>query len=214
MDLEMAPTAGSTVADKRRRGAVLRSRQPFHLRLPDVTPSRRPRPAPPAPAVSPAGADIRMAAHDPVATARARISKRRYDTGHRHVTGMIDRLRDRRRRLFGRLWIASVVLTALSIVALVVEVIQNVNAPQTTTESVLTAGDSGHKRTAGHRSKARSAQKIVRTGAQILANELPDLTNGESPVQSALYTTDGSERPKGAWLDSSINDEDSDISNR
>src|SRR5258707_10887128 len=38
-------------------------------------------------------------------------------------------MREKRRRLFGRLWVASIALTALSIVALAVELIQGMQSP-------------------------------------------------------------------------------------
>lgn len=165
------------------------------------------------PAVSQAQRAIQPVTHA-VATARARIRKQRYDDGHQHVTNMIDRMRDRRRRLFDRLWIASVVLTALSLVALIVEVIQSLNTHQSTAEIAPATSESAPARPVARRSSHHPPRSVVPAGAQVLANELPEPVSGEYPVQSALYTTDGQLRPKGVWLDGTINDNDTDTADR
>ncbi len=68
-------------------------------------------------------------ARDPIARAQSRLSEKRYQDGHQQVTGLIERMREKRRRLFDRLWIASIALTALSVVALAVELIQGMQSP-------------------------------------------------------------------------------------
>jgi hypothetical protein len=171
-------------------------------------------PAPATPAGAPNKPQTRPPAYDPVANARERISKKRYDDRHQQVTGMIDRMRDKRRKLFGRLWIASVVLTALSIVALAVEVIQGLSFTAATAETVPAAEstESGHK--VVRKAPAQSSQAVVHAEAQSAAYDQTDAAKGENQVKSALYTTDGQGKPKGVWLDGTINDTDSETANR
>ncbi len=132
---------------------------------------------------------------------------------------MIDRMRDKRRKLFGRLWIASVVLTAMSIIALAVEVIQGLSFTAATAESVPAAGDAGSTRTVARKPSARSSRSVVPAEGQIATSDLSDAATDKNPVKSALYTTDGRGKPKGVWLDGTINDStvddtDSDKPNR
>jgi hypothetical protein len=212
MDLELPRPTRQNAADKRRRAAVLRSQTPFLLRLPDVAVPVKPQLSVSTPSVSKSKPASRPTAHNQVASARARISKQRYDDGHQHVTNLIDRMRDRRRRILDRLWIASVVLTALSIVALVVEVIQNLNTAQPAAESAHS--HASPTRPVARRSSPRSPRSVVPAAAQVLANELPEPENGEHPVKSALYTTDRPNRPKGVWLDGTITDNESETASR
>lgn len=210
----MAPLADQNSADKRRRATALRSQPPFHVRVPDVSPPRKPRPASQSAAGLQNKPTMRPTAHDPVAKARARLKKKRYDDGHQHVTTMIDRMRDKRRRLFGRLWIASVVLTAMSIIALAVEVIQGLSFTAATAESIPAAGGAETARAVARKPSARSSRSVVPAEGQIATSELSDASTDKNPVKSALYTTDGRGKPKGVWLDGTINDSDSDTSNR
>jgi hypothetical protein len=214
MDWEMAPPVERNPADKHRRAAALRSLPPFQLSVPDLTPSRKPRPAVSAPASPQSASAGGPTENDPVAAARARVSQRRYDDGHQHVTSLIGRMRDRRRQLFGRLWIASVILTALSIIALVVEVIQNLNAPQATAEAELATVDAKAVRPSTGRLASRSTRNVVPAEAQTLATDLPESVDGEQPVQPAHYTTDRPGKPQGVWLDGTIDDKDSENANR
>lgn len=210
----MAPPDDQNAADKRRRATALRSQPPFQVRLPDLTPPRKPLPAPPAPEVTTSKPQIRPIAHDPVANARARISKKRYDEGHQNVTGLIDRMRDKRRKLFGRLWIASVVLTALSIVALAVEVIQGLSFTAATAESVPANDGAESTHPVARKPAARSSSSVVHAEAQTSGYAQFDAEKGENQVKSALYTTEGAGKPKGVWLDGTINDNDSNTVNR
>src|SRR5262249_50686986 len=111
MPVEQRPTVSPS------RAPTAPSKPRFYLRLPDVLAESKPaataaRPGEPAPV------------RNPVASARAKLSEKRFLDGHRQVTSMIEGLRDRRRRMFSRLWNASIVLTALSVVALAIELIQ------------------------------------------------------------------------------------------
>src|SRR5258708_39126302 len=87
MPLEKRP------AQTHRGAPVALPRRPFHLRLPDVfadqksdaTRGPEPRSTPQAVAL------------DPIA--KTQLSKKRYQDGHQQVTGLIERLREKRRRL-------------------------------------------------------------------------------------------------------------------
>ncbi|MBI3861009.1 MAG: hypothetical protein HY290_03855 [Planctomycetia bacterium] len=194
-------------ADKRRASELL-AQGPFHLRLPDVSPERKPRKS----ARAAAGSERKETGPDPVARAKAQISRKRYDDGQQHVTGMIDRMRDRRRKLFGRLWVVSVVITALSIVALAVELIQDWNFKAA--ESVSAPRDPAPSRPLARKSSTRPRRPVTPAGGKVWTTELSDVPPGENPVKSALYTTEGSGKPKGVWLDGIISDDESDDSNR
>src|SRR5579862_7696723 len=128
MDLEMVSPTQPKIDVQCRRGPAMLARLPLQLQLPDLSPPQNTRPQPVWGAVAatvelpvaesaatPAGEPGRA---DTVAMARTENSQRRYEEGHRQVTRMIDRMRDRRRRWFDRLWFTSVLLTVLSIGAL------------------------------------------------------------------------------------------------
>ena len=107
------------------RGALVAppKKPQFHLRLPDVFVDRhgdrtladgtRRANSPPV--------------HDAVASARAKLSEKRFAEGHQQMAQMIATLRHRRQRFFRGLWSASVLLTALSVVALAVELLQRMD---------------------------------------------------------------------------------------
>ena len=178
------------------------ARRPFHLRLPDVFAADKPT-AIDGPDRKPLQQAI---ADDPVARARARLSERRFQAGQQQVTGLIEGLRDRRRKLFDRLWMASIALTALSIVALAVELIQGTHSPIGTrgAASKVDPADSPDQLT--RKLQAPPAQRVSPAAVREWSNEVPD----DEPVTSALYTTEEGSQPKGVWLDGRITPPDSD----
>src|ERR1700730_15795628 len=116
----------------------------FHLCIPDVSGEETLR----LPGALEKSLRLSPAPRNPIDAARAKLIEKRYREGHQHVTEMIEGLRDRRRRLFKRLWTASVVLTALSVVALAVEVIHKTDVFSSLGDTVQTDGrsviDSSH----------------------------------------------------------------------
>jgi hypothetical protein len=149
--------------------------------------------------------------HDAIGAARAKLSEKRFLEGHRQVTGMIEDLRNRRRRLFKRLWVASIVLTALSVVALAVELVQR-------TEVLKSFGDSAQ--TEDHAApkplqKVHEATPLKTTPAKSGAprewsNQLPE----DGTVESAIYETSQKNRDNGAWLGGTITDNESESPRR
>jgi hypothetical protein len=148
--------------------------------------------------------------YDPTARARAQLSERRYQNGHQQVTGMIERMRVRRRKLLDRLWVGSIALTALSIVALAVELIQGMQSPIATRVASRVGSRPVQKadtsRQVGRKTSAPPAQPVSTAAAREWSNELPE----DQPVKSALYTTEEGPKPKGVWLDGLITNPDSD----
>ena len=202
MPLEKRP------AQIHQRAPVAAPRRPFHLRLPDVLADQKPQ-ATSSPEVRP---PRKAAAYDPTARVKAQLSEKRYQDGHQQVTGLIERLREKRRRLFDRLWIASIALTALSIVALAVELIQGMQSPVPTRIAARGSKRSGAADTNETGKKNDALRHVVRktyesperpvstAAAREWSNEMPD----DQPVKSALYTTDEGPKPKGVWLDGLI----------
>ena len=211
------------------RGApVAVPRRPFHLRLPDVFADQIPRATPSSELRSPRKAS----AYDPTARAKAQLSEKRYQDGHQQVTSLIDRLREKRRRLFDRLWVASIALTALSIVALAVELIQSMQTPvpvrvatvpfkkndtgkndtgkNDTGKNDTGKNDTGKKKDAprqiARKTSTSPGQPVSPVAAREWSNELPD----DQPVKSALYTTEEGPKPKGVWLDGLVANPDPD----
>ena len=187
------------------------SRRPFHLRLPDVFADQKPRAAP-----VPERPPRPVVANDPTAKAHAQLtssqltssqlSEKRYQDGHQQVTGMIDRLRTRRRKLLGRLWVASIALTALSIMALAVELIPGMQSPIATRTAIPKVDKADTPRQLARKTSVPSARPVSPAVAREWSNERPD----DQPVKSALYTTEDGPQRKGAWLDGLITDPDSD----
>jgi hypothetical protein len=208
MPLEKRP------AQTHRGAPVAVPRRPFHLRLPDVFADQKPREA--------AGPELRSprqpAPYDPTARVKAQLSEKRYQDGHQQVTGLIERMREKRRRLFDRLWVASIALTALSIVALAVELIQGMQSPvptrvakrpalnHNTVKSNDTIRQNDAERQVARKTAPLPARPVSPAAARESSNELPD----DQPVKSALYTTEESAKPKGVWLDGLIANPDSD----
>jgi hypothetical protein len=212
MDLEMVTPARPKIDNQRRRGAALLARLPLQLQLPDLSPPQEPRSQPDgvagsitagSPASTPAGESGQA---DSVATARTEISQRRYEDGHRQVTRLIDRMRDRRRRWFDRLWVASIVLTTMSIGALVFELYQNLSEPQSAVETAATHDGARPANLKSRKSAERSGKEVVPANSEDPADEMVETADGEKPVNSAMYTTTESGEPQGAWLTGKIND--------
>jgi len=142
---------------------------------------------------------------DPIDAARAKLSEKRYREGHQHVTDMIEELREKRRRLFKRLWAGSIALTALSVVALAVELIHRAEFLNPLSDTVQTddqPATSPSRRTHGGVAR-RPALKKTPVPRQ-WSNALPT----ETPVQSAVYETTGRAGQEGAWLDGKIAETD------
>jgi hypothetical protein len=175
----------------------------FHLCIPDLSGDERlAAPGPPdKPPHQPAPP------RNPIDAARTKLSEKRYREGHQHVTEMIEGLRDKRRRLFKRLWTASVVLTALSVVALAVELVHRADFLSTLGDTVETNGhstiDSSRR---ARRSADRSATPRKLAAPRQWTNELP----AEPSVQSAVFETTGRAGQEGAWLEGKIADTDID----
>jgi hypothetical protein len=173
----------------------------FHLCIPDVSGDERL----PASGLREKPFDQPAAPRNPIDAARAKLSEKRYRDGHQHVTDMIEGLRDKRRRLFKRLWTASVVLTALSVVALAVELIHNADLFSSLGDTVETNGhsaiDSSHRTRTG---TARNALLKKPPAPRQWSYELP----ADAPVQSAAYETTGRAGQEGAWLAGKITDTD------
>jgi hypothetical protein len=171
----------------------------FHLCIPDVSrdarlPADGSRERPLYPPVAP---------RNPIEAARNKLSEKRYRDGHQHVTDMIEGLRDKRRRLFKRLWAASVVLTALSVVALAVEVIHKADVFNSLGDTVETNGRSASDTPRRTRiGAARNAHLKKPAEPRQWSNELP----AEPSVQSAVYETTGRAGQEGAWLEGKIAD--------
>ena len=204
--LEMGMPVDHRPTDSR-RGAATASKPRFHLRLPDVSATVRPAapsPAEPRPASS---APVR----DAIGAARAKLSEKRFLEGHRQVTGMIEDLRNRRRRVFKRLWAASIVLTALSVVALAVELVQR-------TELLKSYGDAAQ--TEDHSTpqplqKVHEATPLKTTPAKSGAprewsNQLPE----DGTVESAIYETTQQFRDNGVWLKGTITENETESPRR
>jgi hypothetical protein len=197
------------------RGAPLAvPRRPFHLRLPDVMADQKTQAAPDSEVQLPR----QPAPYDPIAKAKAQLSEKRYQDGHQQVTGLIDRLREKRRRLFDRLWIASIALTALSVVALAVELIQSMQSP--VPARVATApfkkndtvkqNDTAKKQDAPRQITNRTSPSPARTVSPVAAREWSNESPDDQPVKSALYTTEEGPKPKGVWLDGLVPNPDPD----
>ena len=142
----------------------------------------------------------------PAQSARARLSEKRYQDGHQQVTGMIERMRERRRKLLGRLWVASIALTAFSIVALAIELIQGIHSPIATRAAISKGAKADASPNLARKTSTSAARPVSPVAAREWSNESPD----DQPVKSALYTTEDGPHSKGAWLDGLITDPDSD----
>lgn len=174
------------------------SRRPFHLRLPDVFADEKPHAAPGPERHPPQQA----AAYDPIAKVRSQLSAKRYRDGHQQVTGLIERLRERRRKLLDRLWVASIALTALSIVALAVELIQEMHSSIATPAAIPGVDQADSQSQLARTTSAPPARPV----SSAAASGSPD----NHPVKSALYTTEEGPEHKGARLDGWITAPDPD----
>ncbi len=188
----------------RRQGApVAASRLQFHLRLPDVSadPKRT------APHTNPMYSANVAPAHDAIAVARAKLSEKRFLDGHKQVTGMIEDLRHRRQRLFRRLWAASVFLTALSVVALGVELVQRTDILNPIGDAVVAEEQKSAEPARSRRETAPLSKPAVKAGApREWSNQLPE----EKSVQSAAYETAGPNDRAAAWLPGTITENEND----
>jgi hypothetical protein len=204
------------IDEQRRRGAAMLARLPLQLQLPDLSLPNKPRPQPvwgvgAVITESPAAGSAPIPAGEPgqaesVAATRTEISQRRYEQGHREVTRMIDRMRDRRRRWFDRLWFTSVLLTVLSIGALVIELYQNLSEPQSAAETAASYDGSRPANLKARQSAKRFGKEVMPVNSEDTTNEMADSAEGEIPVNSAVYTTTEEGQPQGAWLTGTIND--------
>jgi hypothetical protein len=198
MSVEQRSGAGRRVAP------AAAPQPPFHLRIPDVYAEQVPV-APAARTVVPAPP------RDPIVEARAILNEKRILEGHRQVTSLIAGARDQRRKFFGRLWAASILLTALSVVALAVELVQRM-------DFLNSMGDTmqidEQKTTASPRGKPRGApvaEPGPKSGApREWSNQLPAEGPNPGTVQSAGYEAARTGREKAAWLSGTISDNEHD----
>src|SRR5262249_22597793 len=138
-----------------------------------------------------------------ITAARAKLSEKRFLEGHRQVTGLIEDFRNRRRRLFQRLWAASIVLTALSVVALAVELVRHTNL----FKSLGDSAQNGERSSPPPLKKVHEATPLKTTPAKTgvpreWSNQLPE----EGTVESAIYETSQQYRDNGVWLKGTITD--------
>lgn len=206
MDLELALPTAKTAAQPRRSG-LLHADPPFLLHVPDLSPKPEPKPAPAARIDPQKDPERTESTADQASPVRAQIRQKRYDDGQKHVAELIDRLREKRRRFFGRLWIASVVLTALSIVALAVELIQGFSVAARSPESNPAVSERDGSRATARTSPARSRKSSVST-ARAWSNEAPDAAGNAKPIEPAAYKVEGQTQPRAAWLEGTISDGD------
>ncbi len=173
---------------------------PFHLRIPDVLAEQTSAARKPHAAAAPLPRDA-------IAEARAKLSEKRILEGHRQVANLIAGARDRRRRLFGRLWAASILLTALSVVALAVEIIERLDFfnPVGDTVQIDDAKATDHfgstPRTAPPRTTERKA-----AAPREWSNQLPQ----HGSVKSAVYETVAPGTREGARHPGTISEKDTD----
>jgi hypothetical protein len=175
----------------------------FYLQLPDVSAVSRP-------AAATASVPHPAPAHDPIAAARARLSEKRFLEGHRQVTGLIQDFRDRRRRLFQRLWAASIVLTALSVVALAVELAQRTSLFKSFGDSAQLEEPSAPQAL----QKVHEAEPLKITPAKSAPREWSNKLPEDGAVESAIYETSGHYRENGVWLKGTITDNETESPRR
>src|SRR5262245_53483890 len=190
-----------------RRGAGKAPKPRFNLRLPDVS-------AAPVPVVAPAteaGPAPSAPVRDAIGVARAKLSEKRFLEGHRQVTGMIEDLRNRRRRLFKRLWAASILLTALSVVALTVELLQRTDLWKSFGESAQTEDHSAPRPLPKvHEATPLKAIPPKSGAPREWSNQLPE----EGTVESAIFETSQQYRDNGVWLKGTITDNETESQRR
>lgn len=214
-------------AQAHRAATVATPRRPFHLCLPDVFAADKPRatrgpePRPKQPAVandptvrarsqlsnpqlpiSPIrnSAPSTVAQSTTVPSTDSKLSQKRYHDGRQQVTGMLERMRENRRKLFDRLWVASIAVTALSVVVLAVEIIQGIQSPVAARVEHPTLKKTGSRSRLAQNPAASPSRPVSAAAARTWENE----TQNEQPVTSALYTTEESPQPQGVWLDGPI----------
>lgn len=182
------------------------SKPQFRLRLPDVSVDSQPvetsHPVDPP--------EIAAAPRDPIAAARAKLSEKRFLDGHRQITNMIEKLRDKRRRLFRALWAASVGLTALSVIALAVEFVHRMDFLNSIGDTIQTDEPSESPRTGRGRAPRKSPRPLPREQAAAPRDRADSLRRGNR-VEPVVYETSGRADQGGVWLPGTITDSDSDI---
>jgi hypothetical protein len=149
-------------------------------------------------------------AHDAIAAARARLSEKRFLEGHRQVAGLIQDFRDRRRRLFQRLWAASIVLTALSVMALAVELVQRTNLFPSLGDSAQLEELSAPRAL----QKVHEAEPLKTTPAKSAPREWSNQLPEDGAVESAIYETSREYRENGVWLKGTISENETESPRR
>jgi hypothetical protein len=149
----------------------------------------------------------------PLVSENSSDKEKRYAAGQREVTGMIEELRGKRQRVFRRLWVATVLLTAASAVALGVELLQKADlwsylggsepsvVGKPGTPDGLQAGQS-----AGDKS---DAPRVWSNGLPGDLREIPAGAEQTGGVKPTIEQISYSERT-GVWLPGTITDADSD----
>jgi hypothetical protein len=150
---------------------------------------------------------------DSIGDARAKLSEKRYAEGQRQVTGMIEGLRDRRQRMFRRLWTVSVLVTALSVAALGVELLKITHVASYFSSSTDDPSIVGKSRNSGDAdSSPRTPAKSDRP--HVWSNGLPGESSDEAPriehavSEKAVIEQVGHTQRQGAWLPGTIADND------
>lgn len=196
--------------DKKRSGSPARgTTTPFRIRVPDLAPARTfadQAPVRPATAAAPRPAGTSVVNDDPVARARAKLNERKLTERQQDVPTMIAGMRNRRRKVLDRIWIGSIVLTALSVVALGVELLHELPVGTPGGETATVEVDQPESAEIARGRNTRISRPVSRVAARAWSNELP----AESAVKSASYATEENGRPTGATLSGTITDSDSD----
>jgi len=139
------------------------------------------------------------------------LNEKRILEGQRQVTSMIAGLRDRRRKLFGRLWAASILLTALSVVALAVELVQRMDFLNSIGDTVQIDEQKTAEIPRGTPPTAPAEKPGRKSGApREWSNQLPAEGPNSGKVQSAAYESSRAGSEKGAWLSGTISDNETD----
>ncbi|MBS0262592.1 MAG: hypothetical protein JSS02_11625 [Planctomycetes bacterium] len=123
----------------------------------------------------------------------------------------------RRKKLFGQLWFASIVLTVLSVLALVTQFVQFLDDSPEAIETEMAEYEPEPSKPAPRPAAASRHRQVVHTSGQVLSNSPPQGADDEQSVQAADYTTDKkdeAERQRGAWLNGTIEVDDSDTIQR
>jgi len=133
---------------------------------------------------------------------------------------MIEGLRDKRQRLFRRLWTASVLLTAISVVALAVELLQKTDILKSFTDSdskeeSTLMGRARKPRSKGEPNSLPTKLDSSHVWSNGLPTKIPTEVPAEAPViehvvsEKAVIEQIGHAERQGVWLPGTITENDS-----